>query len=115
MQLKLEQRAGWDIVRVEGAMMMTRLTHVPPIFTVLGEKKGAKVALDLAQTDAMDSGALAILIGLRKQVAANAGRLVIVAPSEEVRVLFGIVGFDEGLTVFDTRREFQDELRSHGA
>ncbi len=87
--------------------MMTNLRHVPPIFSVLGEKKGARIALDLARTEAMDSGALSILIGLKKQLVRNDGRLVVVAPSEEIRVLFGIVGFDEGLTIYDTRREFQ--------
>lgn len=112
MKIALDQREGWDIVTVRGPMMMTQLTHVPPIFSVLGAKSRAKVALDLAETVAMDSGALSVLITLKKELAAVDGRLAIVSPSEEIRVLFGIVGFDEDLEVYDTRNDFESAIRA---
>ncbi|MBD3243132.1 MAG: STAS domain-containing protein [Chitinivibrionales bacterium] len=115
MKIRLDQYRDWDIITIEGSMMMTNLRHVPPIFSVLGEKQGARIALDLAKTEAMDSGALSILINLKKQLAASGGKLAVVAPSEEIRVLFGIVGFDEGLTVYDTRREFQSGVAASHA
>lgn len=107
MKIKLAQWEDWDIVSVEGALIMTRLTHTPPIFGVLGEKAGAKVALDLSQTDAMDSGALSILLSLKRQLHTRGGQLVVLAPSEDIRILFGIVGFDDRLRVFDSRAEFE--------
>jgi len=110
MKIRLEQTGSWDIVAIEGAMLMTKLSHTPPIFGVLGEKQGARVALDLSRTEAMDSGALSILVALKKQVQKNAGELVVVAPSEEIRVLFGIVGFDSRIPVFDTRADFASHV-----
>jgi anti-anti-sigma factor len=106
MKIRLEQTGAWDVVAIEGAMVMTKLSHTPPIFGVLGEKQGARVALDLSRTEAMDSAALSILVSLKKQVQGNNGQLVIVAPSEEIRVLFGIVGFDDRIRVFDSRSDF---------
>jgi len=108
MRIKLEQYNDWDVVAITGAMMMTKLSHVPPIFEVLSDKPGARVALDLSKTQAMDSGALSVLLNLKKRLHMNGGCLVVVAPTEEIRVLFGIVGFDERLRVFDTRREFEE-------
>ncbi len=88
-------------------MLMTRLTHKPPIFDVLGGKPHPCVALDMSRTDAMDSGALSILVSLKKQVQHNGGQFAVVAPSEDIAVLFGIVGFDEQLRIFDSRTEFE--------
>jgi anti-anti-sigma factor len=107
MQFRLEEWRRWDILTVEGALLMTRLSHTPPIFDVLGGKTHPMVALDLSRAEAMDSGALSILVSLKKQVQRNGGQLVVVAPSEEIRVLFGIVGFDDHLRVFDSRSEFE--------
>jgi anti-anti-sigma factor len=110
MKLKLEERDGWHIISIQGALMMTGLRHVPPIFEVLGDKDDVKVALDLEHTDAMDSGALSILVQLRKQVQAKNGTLVVVAPSEDVRVLFGIVGFEDQVPIYDSMAEFESRV-----
>jgi len=106
-QIRLSHLHSWDIVSVEGAMLMTRMTHTPPIFEVLSAKPSPAIALDLSRTEAMDSGALSILVNLKKRVNENGGELVVVSPSEEIRMLFGIVSFDEHLRVFDSRSEFE--------
>ena len=110
MKVDVCTQAGWDIISITGPMLMTSMANTPQIFEKLANKEGARVALHLGNTPAMDSGALAALIHLRKQVDEHGGEVVVVAPSEEVRVLFGIVGFEDGLAVFDTWREFERRM-----
>jgi anti-anti-sigma factor len=107
MSIKLEQYDGWDIVVIKGAMMISKLRHDPPIFGVLGDKPGTHVALDLSETLAIDSGALSVLLTLERRLRMNGGSLVVLSPSEEIRVLFGIVGFDDRIQILDSRREFE--------
>lgn len=61
-----------------------------------------RFVVDLAHVSVMDSCGLSVLIGLRKQVTAHEGSVVLAAMSPMIRRLFSITRLDRVFEIFDS-------------
>lgn len=65
------------------------------------------VALDLAEVTFIDSSGLGAVLGRHRMLAANGGRLVLIAPSTQLRRMLTVTGLDGVLQVVDGVADIQ--------
>ncbi len=71
---------------------------------------GPEVAVDLSKVDYADSTALGLLVGTRNRLRERGGRLVLVAPSPQMKKLLEYAGLDASFEVVSNYEKTATEL-----
>jgi anti-anti-sigma factor len=100
----------WEILSIEGTLLLRELQNARQTFDYFKEKSGAKVALDLSKTKLIDSSAVTLLIGFQKRLIAEGGRLAILNPSPEITSVFDVLELEHSIPVFKLRADFEKAI-----
>ena len=83
------------------------------LLEVIGQ--GAKeVVVDFSDTTFIDSTTLGVLVGGVKRLRAQEGRLSLVCSDRNITKIFEITGLDRVFTIYATRDEAIDQLKTSG-
>jgi anti-sigma B factor antagonist len=96
----VERRNGDVVVRLAGEIDLYNAAEVGAALEQAGESGPARVVVDLAQVDFVDSTALGTLIEARKRL--DSARLVLAAPGRDVRRALEVAGLLVHFDVHDT-------------
>jgi len=88
------------IVRLAGEIDLYNAAEVGAALADVAQKQPARVVVDLAEVEFVDSTALGTLIEARKRL--SNGRLVLAAPGQEVRRALEVAGLIDHFPVRDT-------------
>ncbi len=69
-----------------------------------------RIAIDLAETESLDSAALGVLIGAVRRLRPSDGALVLAAINDNVAKTFEITGLDQIFTILPSRQAAIDAL-----
>ncbi|MCU0608625.1 MAG: STAS domain-containing protein [Chitinispirillaceae bacterium] len=72
------------------------------------ESGNLNIALNLSTVTYLDSGALNVLIYSHNTLSNKGGSLVLIEPNEYVRDVLEVVGLNKLVTIFSSRKEFDD-------
>jgi anti-sigma B factor antagonist len=83
------------------------------LLDVIGQ--GSKeVIVDFSDTTFIDSTTLGVLVGGVKRLRPNGGRLSLVCSDRNITKIFEITGLDRVFTIYATRDEAVDQLKTSG-
>ena len=78
-------------------------------------RQGAKdVVVDFSNTTFIDSTTLGVLVGGVKRLRTNDGQLSLVCSDRNITKIFEITGLDRVFTIYSTRNEAVDQLKTSG-
>ena len=89
---------------VAGEVDIATAPHVREVMAPIASA-GRSVCLDLAAVTFMDSIGLALVLTLHRDVGLHGGRLAIVCPEGQAKLLFEVTGVDAELALHPTREE----------
>jgi anti-sigma B factor antagonist len=75
---------------------------------------GKEVIVDFSDTTFIDSTTLGVLVGGVKRLRPNGGRLSLVCSDRNITKIFEITGLDRVFTIYPTRDEAIDQLKTSG-
>ena len=75
---------------------------------------GENVIVDFSNTTFIDSTTLGVLVGGVKRLRTNDGQLSLVCSDRNITKIFEITGLDRVFTIFATRDEAIDQLKTSG-
>lgn len=110
MKTSLQQWHGWEILSIEGILVLRELHTARHAFEYFEERSGARVALDLSKTKLLDSSAITLMMNFQKRLKDESGMLVILAPSDEIKSIFNVLEIENSVPVFNTRAEFESAV-----
>ncbi len=112
MNISTEKWNNWDLVAIEGAFVVRVLSEIRKVFEKTEQKPAPKVAMDFTNTSYIDSSAITLLLNFQKRLYNAQGEMVIFGPSEDIQGIFSIVNFDESVTIYTTRSEFENACQA---
>lgn len=101
----LSQADGYYVLKVSDSVHFDTAKEFSDCLKEAAEKKVPKLLLDLSQADIIYSSGLTDIVGCYTRLKASGGRLIIVAPSENVGKLLRLLGLDKVLTIAGTMEE----------
>ena len=107
MKTLLRKWNDWEILSIEGVFVLRQLQTARHAFDYFEQKSGAKVALDLSQTQGLDSSAITLMMNLQKRLKSEGGRLVILEPSPEIRSIFNVLEIENSIPVYYSKLDFE--------
>jgi anti-anti-sigma factor len=110
MKISTEKWRDWTVLSIEGRFTLRYFTAVRPSFETLWETPGAKIALDLSRTRLVDSSAITLLVNFREKLDNNKGKMVILEPNEDIRLVFSVIEFEKSVPIYHTRAEFERDV-----
>ena len=75
---------------------------------------GKNVIVDFSNTTFIDSTTLGVLVGGVKRLRTNDGQLSLVCSDRNITKIFEITGLDRVFTIYPTRDEAVDQLKTSG-
>jgi len=112
MEMSGRNKCGYHIIDVIGKV--DRLKDSMALKSYVGEfiEKGElRVAMNLSGVNYLDSGALNVLIYCHTVLEKSGSGLVVINPNEYVSDVLSVVGIDRFITIYNTEREFEDEVK----
>ncbi len=110
MDIGTRELNNFHIIDVVGRINRLKDSIVLKSFiNALIEKNVTHIALNLAQVNYMDSGALNVLIYSHNTVSKRGGKLVLIAPNEYVHDVLEVVGLDKLVKIYPTEEEFSND------
>jgi anti-anti-sigma factor len=91
---------GWDIIKINGIFELRILGNLKPVFDSYREQPARSVALDLSDTDMIDSSAISLIVSLYKSVLSCGGQCAVVQPSAEVMDIFEVSGLNKIVPIY---------------
>ena len=73
-----------------------------------------RIVVDLSKTTFIDSTTLGVLVGGVKRLRTNDGELSLVCSDRNITKIFEITGLDRVFTIYSTRDEAVDQLKTSG-
>jgi anti-sigma B factor antagonist len=96
----VERRNGDVVVRLAGEIDLYNAAEVGAALETVAKDQPARLVVDLTEVEFVDSTALGTLIEARKQL--TDGRLVLAAPSRDVRRALEVAGLIDHFPVRDS-------------
>lgn len=93
---------GWSVISPVGELDLASAPQVRQLGVQLVADGARQVVLDLGGVDFVDSMGLAVLVGLRKRLAAVGGELRVARPGDQARRVLGLTGLDLVVEVLPT-------------
>jgi anti-anti-sigma factor len=97
----VERADSYYVVRVAGNLDFASTPALEYALLPLSERPGARVTLDLADVEAIDSTALGVVLRAAKRLWSTLGELDVVSPAGSVRRTLMITGLDRLIRVHD--------------
>ena len=96
----VEQRGGGVVVRLGGELDLYNADEVRNALTAAIDGGAARIVIDMADVDFVDSTALGVLVEARSKL--GQGGLLLAAPQQETRRTLEVSGLDRHLPVHDS-------------
>jgi anti-anti-sigma factor len=112
LSITVEMRQGWHVMILAGKFVVKTLSVVRKRFEEIEAGQGPKVAIDLTTVTQLDSSAMTIVLNFQKRLQQKNGHVVVIGPSEEIREMFSIVGFNKAVPVYATQAQFEQSVGS---
>jgi anti-sigma B factor antagonist len=96
---------GPTIVAVAGDADLYSAGELRDRLAAIIDDGAGRLVLDLSETTFLDSMALGVLLGAKKRLAANGGRLELVVSRPDIRRIFEITMLDRIFALHSSRRE----------
>lgn len=97
--------ASGPVVAVAGDVDLHSGPELRDRLTSLAEDGARQVTIDLTKATFLDSMALGVILGAKKQLDRDGGELILVVPSPELRRIFEITMLDRVLEIHASRDE----------
>lgn len=93
MDIEIKEGNGMVKAFFRGRLDTAAALEIAPVFNRLMEKADQEITLDFEELDYISSSGLRLLIGLRKESAANGRKVVIEKINDSIRNVFAMTGF----------------------
>ncbi|MFP4416788.1 MAG: STAS domain-containing protein [Chitinivibrionales bacterium] len=110
MNIGTRESNNFHIIDVAGRINRLKDSIVlKSLVNTLVEKNITNIALNFAQVNYLDSGALNVVIYSHNTVSKRGGRLVIIEPNEYVQDVLEVVGLNKLVKIYSTEEEFAND------
>jgi anti-sigma B factor antagonist len=100
--IDVEQRGGWEVVRVSGEIDIRTAPELRDVLARVLDTGGDKVVVDLEGVEFLDSTALSVMVGVHKRLVRKGSGLVLVCTREPILRVLTVTGLSRVFTVHDT-------------
>ena len=107
MKISTKKQNGWNIVSVEGRMVVREIRNVRKVFESLEKQPAPHVAIDFSKTVYIDSSSITLLINYQKRIWNANGMLVAYGANRDIADIFELVSLNEFIDLYKTRAEFE--------
>ncbi len=101
MELKVRQEGGVAVVNVEGEVDLHGTPRLRESLTELVRPANAKVVVNLARVNYIDSSGLGVLVGAMKAAGKSGGKLVLAGLTREVRTVFELTRLSRFFDIYE--------------
>jgi len=112
MEISLEQWENWDIISIDGQLVLTFLNRAREFFDKYRMKSSTNVALNLENTSFLDSSAIILLTNFKNEIEENGGTIVLFGPNNEVQDIFSIINIEKVFTIYKNREVFENSSKT---
>ena len=102
MNISGNKQGSIDIVQPQGRLDATTVAGLEQHLNGLIETGSRRLALDLSQLEYVSSAGLRVFLAAAKRLQKANGKLILAAPTQQVRQLFEIAGLAGVLPVYDS-------------
>jgi len=103
MELRVRrQEGGVAVVDVEGEVDLHGTPRLRDALTELARSANAKVVVNLARVNYIDSSGLGVLVGAMKEAGKSGGKLVLAGLNREVRTVFDLTRLSRFFDIYDS-------------
>ena len=108
-----EQKDGYMLCAIKGEIDLYNARQLKDkVSDVLEEEDDPKkLVLDIQEVKYIDSTGLGILIGIKRRLTENGGRLVLVLSEQRILQLFTITGLSNIFTIASDREEAERQIQ----
>lgn len=97
MHVRVRQERGWTVLAVRGVIDVASAPELRQTLQEVQFSGSARVLIDLAEVELIDSFGLGVLVGARKRSRSHGGELAILVTSDRLRHVFELTGLDAAL------------------
>ncbi len=101
MELNVRTESGVAVVDVEGEVDIHGTPHLRDTLTELVKRASAKVVVNMARVNYIDSSGLGVLVGAMKEAGKTGGKLVLAGLTREVRTVFDLTRLARFFEIYD--------------
>lgn len=100
--IEVEQRDGWDVVRVAGEIDIRTAPELRDLLAGVLDRGADRVVLDLEGVEFLDSTALSVMVGAHKRLVRKGTGLVLVCTREPILRVLNVTGLSRVFRVHDS-------------
>lgn len=98
-------KGDWFVIKLEGAFVVRNIRNIRTILDEQGDTPGAKVAIDLSNTNYIDSSAITLLVNFNKRIKSSNGEFVVFGANDDIKGIFSIVNLEATIDIRDSLPE----------
>lgn len=111
MEVNVRSRGKFKILDIDGDINeIDNYNVLKEIIRNLMEKGDKFIALDLANTTFLNSGAVGLFVSMQKKLSAIGGRIVIVEPPQVILEILKILNLGEAIKIYISEVAFLEEI-----
>jgi anti-sigma B factor antagonist len=107
MEVRTSTAGDWTIVSIRGEFVVKYLVELRAVLQPLEQRQTPRVALDLTETDYVDSSAISLMLNIKRRFEARGGRVAVFGSKKELREIFSIVDLHQALAIYPDRESFE--------
>lgn len=102
MEVNTYESNGWFVIKLNGAFVVRNMLNIRSILDEQSAIAGAKVAIDLSETNYIDSSAITLLVNSNKKIKQAQGELIIIGANKDIKGIFSIVNLEATINILET-------------
>ncbi len=102
MEVNTYKSGDWFVLKLNGAFVVRNMLNIRSLLDEQSSLPGAKVAIDLSDTNYIDSSAITLLVNSNKKIKQAQGELIIFGANKDIKGIFSIVNLEATINILDS-------------
>lgn len=91
----------WFVIQLEGAFVVRNIRDIRSVLNKQSSVPGAKIAIDLSNTNYIDSSAITLLVNVNKKIKSSSGEFVVFGANDDIKGIFSIVNLEATINILE--------------
>lgn len=102
MEVITHQKGDWFVIKLIGAFVVRNMLNIRTLLDDQSSLPDAKVAIDLSETNYIDSSAITLLVNSNKKIKKSRGELIVFGANDDIKGIFSIVNLEATINILDS-------------